>query len=433
MPGAVPVPVIRVTMTPRAPGTDARALAEATVTALAVGDEVLAGVLVDERDGALVLEGHGVPAAAVVVALAERFGDLPGGPKVHSVWGPGADSAAVRARALSLAVLRLMATGLPDTDDVDAVLALLGDVEAIAAGADRRALRDLAATLTALHAGEPVEDGLDAGLLDRCRFVLDEADAMNRSRQAGLVDILGRRACDLDDLAALPAVVGASVPGFRFYASVALAALDVACVSLDHLRLARAAADAALHYVDGSSALLPDSPGRRLQVLATSAAKLPTARRAAILPMCDDAPVLDLWATIARLALLLAGEDISDGRLPDPSRDVDEIRARCSAAAQHVLGDLGDRLVAPGERAFDERAAAAAVEQAALDLAARWLDAATGTHDDADGEREDLASGALRGEFDIDVLERIVTQALVAIAATLAASTAGALTAESTP
>ena len=146
MPGAVPVPVIRVTVTPRPPGTDARALAEATVTALAVGDEVLAGVLVDERDGALVLEGHGVPAAAVVVALAERFGDLPGGPKVHSVWGPGADSAAVRARALSLTVLRLMATGLPDADDVDAVLAWLGDVEAIAAGADRRALRDLAAT-----------------------------------------------------------------------------------------------------------------------------------------------------------------------------------------------------------------------------------------------------------------------------------------------
>jgi hypothetical protein len=325
-------------MTPRAPGTDARALAEATVTALAVGDEVLAGVLVDERDGALVLEGHGVPAAAVVVVLAERFGDLPGGPKVHSVWGPGADSAAVRARALSLTVLRLMATGLPDADDVDAVLAWLGDVEAIAAGGDRRALRDLAGKLMALYAGEPVEDGLDAGLLERCRFVLDEADAMNRSRQAGLVEILGRRACDLDDLAALPAVVGAGVPGFRFYASVALAALDVACVSLDHLRLARAAADAALRYVDGSSALLPDSPGRRLQALATSAAKLPTEHRVAILPAREDEPVLDLWATIARLALLLAGEDISDGRLPDPYRGVRDPRAMLGGGAACARG-----------------------------------------------------------------------------------------------
>ena len=49
------------------------------------------------------------------------------------------------------------------------------------------------------------------------------------------------------------------------------------------------------------------------------------------------------------------------------------------------------------------------------------------------GERQDLASGALRDAFDIDVLERIVTQALVAIAATLAACTAAALTAEATP
>jgi hypothetical protein len=100
-----------VTVTPLPPGTDAHALAAATITALAVGDEVLAGVLVDGRNGVLVLEGHGASAAAVVVVLAERFGDLPGRPTVRSVWGPGADSAAVRARALSLIVLSTCSSG----------------------------------------------------------------------------------------------------------------------------------------------------------------------------------------------------------------------------------------------------------------------------------------------------------------------------------
>lgn len=81
------VPLLRVTV----PGTDAHALVAATVTALAVGDEVLADVLVDGRNGVLVLEAHGASAAAVVVVLAERFGDLPGRPTVRSAWGPGRD------------------------------------------------------------------------------------------------------------------------------------------------------------------------------------------------------------------------------------------------------------------------------------------------------------------------------------------------------
>ena len=100
MPGAVPL--IRVTVTPRPPGTDACAITASTVTALAVGDEVLAGVLVGEPGDALVLEARGTPAAAVVVAIAERFGDLRRGTDVRTVWGEHADSAAVRARALSL-------------------------------------------------------------------------------------------------------------------------------------------------------------------------------------------------------------------------------------------------------------------------------------------------------------------------------------------
>ena len=189
----------------------------------------------------LVLEGHGASAAAVVVVLAEGFGDLPGRPTVRSVWGPGADSAAVRAHALSLIVLHHAAAGVADADNVDAVLAWLGDVEAITAGTDRRAPRELGGTLTALYAGEPLGDGpqLDAGLLERCRFLLDEADAMNHSRQAGLVEILGRRACDVDDLAALPAVVGAGVPGFgstpasRSPPSMSRASRSSTCTSRD--------------------------------------------------------------------------------------------------------------------------------------------------------------------------------------------------------
>ena len=74
MPGSGPL--IRVTVTPRPPGIGARAFAASTVTALAVGEEVLAGVLVGEPGDALVLEGHGTPAAAVVVAIsAARTGD----------------------------------------------------------------------------------------------------------------------------------------------------------------------------------------------------------------------------------------------------------------------------------------------------------------------------------------------------------------------
>jgi hypothetical protein len=72
------------------------------------------------------------------------------------VWGEHADSAAVRARALSLNVLRQVTAGLPDADDVDAVLAWLGDVAAITASGDRCALRELACKLTALYVGAGV-------------------------------------------------------------------------------------------------------------------------------------------------------------------------------------------------------------------------------------------------------------------------------------
>lgn len=133
--------------------------------------------------------------------------------------------------------------------------------------------------LTGLYARPQHSDGLqpDADLLEACRFVLDEADAMNWRRQAAPVDMFGRRPGDLDDLAALAEVLRAGAPGFRFYASVALAALDVPCVSFGHQRLARrrrrrAASRRRVFTADARSA------GRRLQALVTSAAQLPTAR-----------------------------------------------------------------------------------------------------------------------------------------------------------
>lgn len=111
---------------------------------MAVGDEVLASVLVGEPSDALVLEAHGTPAAAVVVAIAERFGGLYRASAERSVWDASGDSAAVRARALSLNVLRYVSDGLRSGDDVGAVLAWPGDVAAITASGDRCALRELA-------------------------------------------------------------------------------------------------------------------------------------------------------------------------------------------------------------------------------------------------------------------------------------------------
>lgn len=148
---------------------------------------------------------------------------------------------AVRARALSLNVLRHATGGLPDADDVGAVLVWLGDVAALTASGDRCALRELASKLTGLYAGPQRATARERTQISskRAGSCSTRPTRMNWRRQAALVDMFGRRPGDLDDLAALPEVLRPGAPGFRFYASVALAALDVPCVSFDHLRLVR--------------------------------------------------------------------------------------------------------------------------------------------------------------------------------------------------
>ena len=196
-------------------------------------------------------------------------------------------------------------------------------------------------------------------------------------------------------------------------ASDALAELRVRSVELEDLETARAGVAAAHERIRQQTVMADDTPCDDLHGIVVAGQGLADQEPDGLYGASDRDPVIGRWAAIAQRAIALASWKLSDH---DPYRDIGEVQRRCVALAEKVLADS---VLVRGEPTFDHVGVGAAVSHAAGQLTTSWLDAALGFRRDRDRDRDTLVDGAVRSELDIDILERIAAQAMVAIAATL--------------